>query len=749
MNTGKSRLLILCGASAAALTLALPAGAHAETAAAETTADAAPASETAAAGAVVVTARRRAERLQDVPVAVTALSSAELERRTIRQVDDLARIAPNLSIAQSARGAGVATIAMRGQENTNGAIYNDPAVGIYFDEVYLARTGGNLVSSLDDMSSVQVLRGPQGTLFGRNNTGGAILLTPNRPNLNDYHGAVTVNYGSYNHFEFMALANIPVVKGVFAVRGFYKITRQDGIGRSVTTGVDSYGDLHRDTARASARWTPTDNLTLDFTYDYLDIKETGPVIVQAAPFPGLGFYETRSGVASPASLVQSSGYTLHVEYNPSPDLHLKTIVGRRFLKTDSRGDFDAQPAAIVDVQQFLNQDQWTFEFQANGTAFRNSASWLNGVNYTGGLFYFTESGLDGSRQQLPVPANPDLANAVRESYGRNVSTAGYFQVETNHYDRLFLSLGTRYTQDQRYLTIRGLANGACSLLALPAGTSRDVCYQSGNSTFKYWSFEGGARYKVTPNVNLYFRYDRGQRAGGVANAPTVIYAFLPEVVSNFEFGVKSDLLDHHLIANVALFHADVENVQRASLAVDPVTKLTYSAIFNAGKTRVQGLELDVRARLPAGFSFEGSLGLLSNHYRRFIDPRPGATFGQDVSYLTPPDSPKTTYSVALIYETGVFDLGTLMARIDYGYRSTDENDVYNNKLQELPPVGLANARIQFNVTSGVLANHLSLALYGRNLGDKKYNVFSSGVSGGNLFRNSDRRAFGVELKVSY
>ena len=704
-------------------------------------------------GDIVVTARRRAESLQNVPVAVTAISATELETRSVTRLEEVAQIAPGLNIGQSSRGASTALVSLRGQENTQNAITNDPAVGIYFDEVYIGRSAGALISALDDMAAVQILRGPQGTLFGRNNTGGAILLTPNRPDLDETSAEVAATFGSYDRSEYRGVLNLPVVEGVLAVRGSYRRTRQDGYGRSVTTGIDSFGNVHRENGRIALRFTPSEIATFDFTYDFSDVDETGPAVQSLGSFPGLDFYDNRLSVVDPINRVHVDGYTFRAEIQPTDDLNIKAIIGRRLIDGLLQSDFDGGPVRAVDYQNFLRQSQWTAELQASGKTLQNAASWLREVNYTAGFFYFTESGIDGQALPVPVPADRTLAGRYLSNDADNSSAAGYLQIETNHFDRLFVTLGGRYTKDKRKVTVSSLAAGNCALLALPPGTPASVCFQTGDASFGYWSYSFGGRFQFTPDLNVYLKYDKGQRAGGLDDSPTTIDPFRPEAVKSLELGAKASLFDRRLRVNLALYHSKINDLQRSATLSDPSGR-PYASVFNAAKARVRGIELEATAVPLDGLTLSGSYGLTDADYLDFIDPRPGPTRGADISSLPFPNTPRTTYGLSASYQASVADLGVLNLRVDYSHKSRISFDTFGNARAVQNPYGLVNGRIQFDFAGNRTWKGLTVAAFVRNLTNKKYHNWGAGatipgIPDAGLLVKGDPRMFGVEGKLSF
>jgi len=489
-------------------------------------------------------------------------------------------------------------------------------------------------------------------------------------------------------------------------------------------------------------------VTMDFTYDFVDIDEVGPMTQSIVPFPGLGFYQNRQGLLTPLAKAHVDGYTFRGEFEVNDDLTFKAIVGRRIQSTDMRNDVDGTPAISVDVRQFMNQSQWTAELQATGVTLRDATSWLKEVNYTAGFFYFTESGTDGS--SLPLPAGLDPLRAARYlvNFADNDSAAGYMQVESNTNDRLFVTLGGRYTKDKRDLRITALGSGRCTLLALPAGTPTSVCFQSGAATFGYWSYSAGARYQLASNANVYVKYDKGQRAGGLDDTPTSIEPFNPEVVKSIELGAKADFFDRRLRTNIAVYTSKIGNVQRATLLAAPDGS-PYTSVFNAARARVRGVEVEAVLRPINHLTFEGSVAVTEAEYLKFNDARPGPGRGQDLSYLHYPDTPKTTYNLSATYDADLADLGKLTLRADYAHRSATDFDVFNDPRVRQKPYGIVNARIQLDLAQVPFGQGVSIAAYGRNLTNEKYNTWGTTAGGGVAVRTLDRRAYGAELKLSF
>ena len=728
--------------------------------------------ETPGSGDIVVTARRRDESIQQVPVAVTALSNKDLIARGTTNISDLAGVAPNLSIGSGARGAGIATVSLRGQENTGTGLANDPAVGIYFDEVYLGRSAGNLAISMQDMSSVQVLRGPQGTLFGRNNTGGAILLTPNRPDLETFGGSARLSYGSYDRLDLQGVLNVPIVADKLGIRASYMRVRRDGFGRNVFTGFDGYNNLKSDGGRVSMRWTPSDAVTMDLTYDQSQVRSVGAVTAPAGLTAAsqdlaasLRFYELSSNLfgigAVPRNDVDSRGYTFRTAVDITSETALKVIVGRRFVKTRLDSDSDASPANFNDIRQYMHASQWTAEVQLSGKTLQDVTPWFNSLTYTGGGFYFTETGLDGSVSRTPVVLGPTGRNF--QLYITNSSAAAYLQLEAQAFDKLFLTVGGRYTRDKRSLSLRSLNDNACLLRVLPVGTDPSVCFQSGDAKFGYWSYSAGARYEFSRDLNFYLKYDKGQRAGGLASAPLTIETFKPETVRSLELGAKLDLFDNLLRLNVAAFTSKIDDLQRGTVLIDPVTRSPYSATFNVAKGTVRGVEVEAALRPMRGLELSGSLGYLDAYYNQYNDTRPTAPAtvvngeitipavvnGGDVSYLKFPNTPAWTYSLSGSYTADLSASTSLTVRADYMHKSFTYFEVSNIPRLSQKPYGLLNARIQLDLKDIFGSKQLYVAAFARNLTNTHYNVTGFNVAGGTYWRSDNPRTFGGEIGAEF
>jgi len=724
MGMVQEQRLLFAGSALAAVLMSTPSWAQA------------PADGQTAIEEVVVTARRREEKIQEVPVAVSAFSGEALERRSVSDITDLAAIAPGLQMTAESRGTGYTRINLRGQEANSGASTFDPAVGIYFSEVYVGRTSGSLLTSLQDVRSVEVLRGVQGTLFGRNSNGGAIVITPNAPDASRVSGSLGISYGSFNRTEYSAVVNVPVVEDKFAIRAMINRLERDDTQKSLTSGY-GFGNRDRVSGRFSAQYDVTPDLYVNLMYDYSKIDEHGTMSVNPILLrPGQTFNETLAGEVGIAE-VEASGVTGRAVYQRD-DFQVKGIVGFRTVKTFSTRDVDAAAAPTIDTAALNGTHQVSAELNASGVVLRDAAPFIKSLDWTAGLFGFHEYGYDNSFN----PWTPTITLAGTRWKQVNVdnrSRAVYGQAELHVTEQASIWGGARYTKDKRYVRSGTFNFNAC--VTVPRA-SVENCQISNNKNNGFWSWNGGLRYQFTPDINTYVRVARGVRSGGLDNNTTV--AFEPEKVTEYEAGLKADWLDHRLRTNIAVYSSDYKNIQKTTVII--VNGGPLATTSNAAKGKVKGFEFEGTAIIGGGFSVAGTYSYTDAEYQEFFFRAANGTVS-DFSDKEFQDTPKTTYSLSANFDHEIEGVGDFNARVDYSWRSRIFMDISNSPLLVQPAFGLVNARIGW--TPSLMFGNLQpeLSIWGKNLADKKYNT--SGVLNGTqpvVIRTDERRAIGVELK---
>ncbi len=604
---------------------------------------------------VVVTARKRAESLQETPLAVTALDATALREAGVRNLADLNTLAPNIDVVEANGSAPLASVYIRGVGQRNTGENIDSGVGIYIDDVYLGRPDGALLD-LNDIQSVQVLRGPQGTLFGKNTTGGALVFTTNKP-VEEFEGSVGLRVGNYDRLDTEFVLNVPLTDSVWTrVSGVTR--KRDGQIENLFDGED-YMDEDRQSLIWQTRWAATEDLVLDLNLNWADtdqkmrpqkcINVEGANGWQAALFntiaigPATGrtladFCEdaAQAGGGDPRTVIsdlggdykaENRGASLVAEWAINPDLSLKSISAYRFTEASQNDELDHTGIPFLHRTNTVHpqggageSDQYSQEFQLIGSAFDDR------MQYVTGLFWYQEE--SGGRQSISFlgPFDPAIANlfflniSPSSLTAKNDAIAAYAQVEWEFTPQWRTTLGLRYTDESRDLRVQDYAIDTSTLdanggSAIPVGGGLFVVQRPG---FEYNPAfildESDLRQRkisnsdVTPMASiqyligesewldqgsLYLTYSEGFLSGGLSESPTgELEPFEPEEVQNIELGFKLDLLDRRLRLNGALFYSDYTNRQLTTLVINPEVNSPSPATINAADSTIKGFELE-------------------------------------------------------------------------------------------------------------------------------------------------------------
>ncbi len=678
---------LLTATSACALTFALMAPAAAQEAAA-------PEQSEGGIGLIVVTAQKRAENVQDVPIAITAVGSEFLETRGIDSIDDLGTIAPNVKFERAPASKTISQIAIRGAVTINPAITWEPAVGLYLDGVYIAKAQGSIFD-IADLERVEILRGPQGTLYGRNALAGAVNLVTRKPS-GEAGGSVELTYGSFDEVRLRGVLDLPQmgafsakVSGQYRTRdGLIRLTAPDGLGRNRTDSIDSGSFM------VQLRAEIADNITADYTYDYSKSNQTPPfsqllrvnrngdprdIFDPASPSYAFGgAFFPLDQVANPervtTAAINAPVYERSRSYGHAltltaalGDAELKSITAYRDLAWADGLDLDGSPFPVAFTQRISDYHAFSQELQLTGTAFADRLA------YVVGAFYFDEKA-ETRNPQTYFGGGTDLDS----DYGSNTEAwAVYAQLDYDLTERLKLTLGGRYTEEtkdiSRFFRINfDAANGITS-----PRTVADLAYGDiPEARFSDFSPAVTLSYAASDSVNLYARFAQGFKSGGfngesnVFAAPTadcpsgaleLCQPYLPEQVDSYEIGIKSRLLDDRLILNLAAFRNESKDMQ---LSVFTASTGAASVIQNAAAARIQGLEIEAVLRPVDSVTINASLALLDPDYKRFIDG------GVDVSDNRAfPHAPKTTASIGADWQVAEGDWGKFNLYADLNYSS--------------------------------------------------------------------------------
>lgn len=712
---------------------------------------------------VVVTAQRREQALQDVPAAVTALGAAELASRQIVDVKALSANAPSLLIVDTPVGKNNMIIGMRGIAPTSISSNNDPTVGIYVNGVYYARTAG-ANAALVDMEAVEVIRGPQGTLFGRNTIGGALNMTTKAPK-QAFEGSLRAGAGNYNQRSLGGVLNVPLGEKV-AARIVVDALRHDGYGRGAPLG-QQFGDEDRQYVRASLRARPSRDLLIDLTWDRFRSDANSQVwivnyfdpSIAAAPLAPIAQYLQRSGYTSyagfnPANTTDVDNATATLRWNAGPAT-VKSISAYRQLDTVSGYDLDATPLFVNQLQRYgVSGHQFTQELQVYGSALSDRLDWITGA------YYFTESLRDSSL--VTTPSGAATLGRLNEFDSRQTSASIFGQLTYALLPNLRATAGARLVKDKRdvdyyaprYISETGapLAGaGGCALAA--AGLDQGGCrYVPPTLRSDYTPWTLGLDYKLDDGSLVYGKVSRGFRSGGFQPAGgTSRFAYAPfdkEQVVSYEAGSKMELFQRRLRLNAAAYLAKYGDIQQIAPHFPPGSSTTVSSVINAGDATVRGLEIDAQLRLG---QLNLSLGV------GLTDPEFDNGPFEGLSFVT---TAERTYSLGVDYPLAT-PLGRLDLHLDYNWRS-DVMFFQPVSTNALPFRPLTTGQVASNTQAGYgLLNAMftlnlpgtktSVSLWGKNLGGKYYwarsnSFFSQGY---NNQTPGDPRTFGINVDYRF
>jgi len=683
-------------------------------------------------GVITVTARRRAENLVDVPIAITAYSGEALENEGAIDLSDIGDTTPNVTIESSRATNSTLTAFIRGvgQQDPVGGF--EPGVGLYLDDVYLARPQASLLN-IFDVERIEVLRGPQGTLYGRNTIGGAIKYVTRRMPA-DPHLNIRGTLGTHQQADLVLTASTPVTEDrVLRVGGSVARLSRGGFGDNLTTGLENYNkDVWA--GRLSVEVNNGDNLFVrlsgDLTQDNSHPRgghRLIPGLVSGAPvLPSV--YDSRGALVTPEQSVRAGGVSLYVEAQPWDGWTLRSITAYRQDRTFGPIDFDALPAVDVDVPGVYRNHQTSQELQILYSS--------GGFNGLFGAYY-----LDASAVTIFDVRLPGTVTAL--TFG-DVDTETYALFGDISYDfspMFSVSIGGRYTWDQRTSDIdRGvyLGGGGSPFFG---GTGVRIVNQSdftGTADFRAFTPRASVSFHPAENQTIYASYSRGFKGGGfdprgvttACRTPTggacnaqQIYDFMsfdPETVTSYELGYRASMFDRRLNFSLAVFHADYTDVQVPGSAATVINgQPTFIGITtNAGKARFQGLEFEGNAVLARSFatdrdqlSFAWSLGYINADYLEFIDAR-----GLDVADRRAiQNTPEWTLSGTLNYGMPLSH-GMLNFITTLSYRSATQQFELRIPGLDQPGYALWDANLVWRSDN----DRWSLGLHGRNLTNKRY-----------------------------
>ena len=699
---------------------------------------------------ILVTARKREESLQETPISVTAFSTDALQQANMIDLRDIGKYTPGMSFTSYGMGSSEAgAMFLRGIGQSDHMVTTDPGVGLYIDGVYVGRNQGAALDLLD-LERVEVLRGPQGTLFGKNTIGGAVSLVSRKPSMEN-GGEVELTLGDEGRFNVLAAGELALGERT-AVRAGVQSKQRDGVGEQIFTGDES-GDEDSVSARAQLFWQG-DAAEFSLAADMTRARQAAmPHSFYAhAPWLGISTCYTSGAGAQPYVPCPSGvegdpfdsyslddldteqdlfGVSASWSWDFNDRLTLKSITAYRDMEYLGNLEFDGAPQVVIHYLESGKSDQFSQEFQLVG---QNEAGTLNWI---AGAYYFTE---DGYNLQ-----DDDQFGALdqRRSDVETSSYALFGQGTLDLTEKVSLTAGLRYTnEDKDYEVVyRSLdANGQQALdeqgqpIYRVAPTALDDSWDAVSGTLS-------VQYRMAEDAMLYATYSRGFRSGGFAarpSRPSSVGVYDPEYVDMYEVGLKADALDNRLRANIALYTSDYDDYQAQ---VNALADAFDTRTLNAAKAEIDGLELELTALLSANVRVVGSFSYTDAQIAKVdIDPSLNANFskGSRLPYVS-----KYTYSISPQIDVPL-PSGSLLLRADYAYRSAFFGQIANAPEEREGSYGLFNARVEYLSPD----EKWSLAAYGVNLADKKYTRVRNYFPGfiGFALWNTDRREFGIKAR---
>lgn len=749
---------------------------------------------------IVVTAQKREENLQKVPVAVTALSSDALASARVANIRNLSGLAPSLQVTAQGQQS-IPLLSIRGISSGSSTNSVDPKIGLYLDGVYIGRTVG-AIFDMADIERVEVLRGPQGTLFGRNATGGAISLITAAPT-GEFGVKHTMSYGNYDAFRSRTVVDLPAL-GPLKLKVSYLHDEMEGDVRNPLGGktldvtprakefgtlkiADRLGGRNVDSVQVTARVEASDKLTLDYRFDYTDSRSVGRGAQLFGPLPGsaggiqsgilayqaalggitnrtLGYTKTLAAGSSTEHLTVQ-GHSLTLNYDVSDDVSLKSITAYRKFKMKpviydlaasggvkfTPAQFDAllgqQYGEIMNPANLPGPNDYFYSLlSARATSQKQFTQefQLNVTqdkwNLVAGAFYFREKApsIDVLGIFQPIVNGVVVTTPLDKTFGSGTTRT----VATNKAWALYAQ-GTFHVTDTLDLTggIRFSKDSReTNLISVSSGQGGSLQPGVYNSSYKRVNYAAILTWRPTNDITAYAKVSTAYVAGGIMNA----IPYKPESLTAYEVGVKAQLFDNRLRANFAAYYNDYKDLQVTNF-VNGV-----QAFSNAGKAKVPGFEFEMEAKPVDWLSLSGNVGYSDFKYKQFV------LNGVDVAKIAKPAylSNWTTRISAQVDLPEIGNTGgTPFARIDARWRSKSNlvnplpADPFLAKEAVTQAYWLVDGRVGIS-SLNIGGASVDLSAYGQNLFNKHYYPFGAPVIG--LTAIYERgRTYGIELSIRF
>lgn len=747
---------------------------------------------------IVVTAQKREESAQSVPVAITALDEKALDTGMVQDIRDVAGRVPSLVIDSVSAGPSAAAISIRGISFEDIEKSFDPTVGVVVDGVFIGTNTGQLLDSFD-LESLQVLRGPQGTLFGRNTIGGVIEVKRSKPT-DDFGAKGRFSYARFDTKSARLVVNSGKLGDFIAIKGFGYYDKTDGFVPNLSTGGRD-GKYETLSGGITALIEPSSDFSAEITYEHsrergetVSIPESSSLdlICLAAGAPGFSpvaecnrFSLPDRGMGGTYQLAphdvanDTDAITGNVTWSLGDNLTLYSVTGYRTNDENVAQDFDGSSADFFATRRIQQFEQFSQELRA-------VAELSDAVNLlVGGYYYTSNYQLDQYTRLGPVPSQ-SATGATLRAYTDNKATsyAGFADAQFKLSDKFKLSVGGRYTRDKKeafnnYGQVVGLVElslptfdgkscvaatgvfGPGPLAGLPVFSPANNC--TGEKSFGKFTWRANATYEVGDNKIIYGSYSTGFRSGGFngrAASPTSLGPYFPETVDAFEVGLKADWLDRTLRTNIALFHTKYDNKQEEVVQPSPPgsAQPQETVVGNAASAKISGAEIELIMQPSDSLNFTASASYIDAKYGTFLKDLNGDNVGDDVSTLTLRRAPKFQISTGVNYSKEVGS-GRLDANLLLRFQSKTATCIVANR--PVVPGDVTNdfrcftkdrenlsGQISYTFLTG--SGEVSIAVFGRNLTNVRDIGSTLPVAGLFTFSGAiEPRTYGVELGFKF
>jgi iron complex outermembrane receptor protein len=716
--------------------------------------------------AITVTARKRVEPMQDVPAAISALSAGELARRFDSDVRDFADSSPNIVIDDTQQGpGGVAAVYIRGIGVADVEKSVDPAVGVVFDDIYIGQSSGSLLKAID-IDRVEVLRGPQGTLFGRNATGGVINLARSRPTY-DFTGKARITYGRFDSWKMEGVASTGLSDNMaIKVSGAYE--KSDGY--IYNSFYDQPGQRSEFYALSGALlMEPIDQLEILISYDRQRTDQDPPQLLgvnrptdlfcvaydQCSPAPGVPTSGGRYISVADGPLNKNASFDLDMaiakaSYELGSDLSLDYIFGWLKTKETITQDFDSAPLTLYHTDRPARWRQTTNEL-------RLTKGGSGPLSFVVGAYFWDSRYTINLKNYIGFAGAPLLTSA-QDVTQTNKSWAGYGEADYDITDKLTLTVGARYTKDKkssivndRTIFIYGSlveANPVAAIEPSLAG-GQIVMAAPVKKSWSKFTPRVSLSYDFTPDMMGYVLWSRGYRGGGFNGRPSTIGAatipYNPETLDNYELGFKSEFANGRVRINGAAFLMKYKDMQQDLDVPAPGTSTgRENRTINASSAEFKGVEVDLTAQLTQELRINGNVGYLDAKYKNFLGDIYSTGTPIDASFLKIRRAPKWTWNLGATYETDIGADATAWVTGDVHYVGPHEITFLNN------PNLRNDGQFLVDASLNVRLNKTTISVFGKNLANEK--GWTIGYDVQNIWSYAaprPRRTYGVAVSQTF